>query len=168
MTTYALRRIGWPLLLGGPLLSLPALGQRVVLPSGEYMDTTLRVNPKCPDAYPYYYSVQMKYPRSSATLLAEARAFVRARGGRPAGSGYVTFRFVVDCEGRPLPRTQVLQTDAAYRPAHFAPELVEALYAYVCTLREWPVAAPRGGQPVNYIMVFSFKFTDGQIVAVLP
>ncbi|RAK65101.1 hypothetical protein DLM85_16285 [Hymenobacter edaphi] len=157
------------LLAGGALLSLPALGQRVTTPQGEYMDTTRRLNPKCPGVYPYYYSVKLKYPRSSATLRAEAQAFLRARGGHYAGSGYITFRFVVDCEGRPLPRTQVLQTDAAYQPAHFAPRLVEELYAFVGTLREWPRAKrPGSGEAVNYIALVSFKLTDGQVVAVLP
>ncbi|GAB2969104.1 hypothetical protein GCM10027048_44900 [Hymenobacter coalescens] len=158
------------LLVGGAAMSGPVLGQRFVLPSGEYMDTTSRPNPKCPAAYPYYYSAQVKYPRSSATLLAQVRAHLggRASAARSTGSGYVTFRFVVDCEGQPQPRVQVLQTDAGYRPTHFEPALVEALYAFVRSLREWPVATPRGGQAVNYIMVFSFKLSDGQIVAVLP
>ncbi len=133
------------------------------------MDTTLRLNPKCPASYPYYYSVKAKYPRSSATLLAEARTWLRRRGGRYAGSGYVTFRFGVDCEGQPLPRVQVLQTDAAYQPYRFAPQLVEDLYAYVGSLREWPRAKrPGSGEAVNYIALLSFKITDGQIVAVLP
>ena len=86
-----------------------------------------------------------------------------------SGSGYVTFRFVVDCTGRRLPRTQVLQTNAQYQRYRFRPELVEALYAYLNTLTDWHVArSPNGQETANYIAYMAFKISNGKVVAVCP
>lgn len=176
-TTFSGRRTGGPaalwrraggLLLGSMLLSGPALAQRYVLPTGEYMDTAQRRNNQCPAVRPYYYSVNGKYPRSSATLRSEVQAFLRQRAAPGAGSGYVTFRFVVDCAGQPDTRVQVLQTDAQYRPHHFAPAYVAELYAFVRTLRDWRVGKHPNGTAVSYTALITFKITDGEVVAVLP
>ena len=151
------------------LLGLTARAQRISLPSGEYMDTTSMRNPACPSfSGVRYYSVQGKYPRSSYTLAREAQAFLQRRQP-PAygGSGYVTFRFIVDCGGQRLPRVQVLQTDARYQPCHFERGLVEALYGYFQTLTEWRVGNLQN-TPVNYIAYLTFKLQDGKVVAVVP
>ena len=149
------------------LHGLPARAQRITLPSGEYMDTTSVRQPPCPTFGARYYSVQGKYPRSSYTLAREAQAFLRQQKQGYADSGYVTFRFVVDCAGRRQPRVQVLQTTAQYQPTHFDKALVEALYAYFQTLTEWRVGALQNA-PVNYLAYLTFKLKDGNVVAVVP
>ena len=155
----------FPVLL---LFCFPASAQRIVLPSGEYMDTATVRNPVCANAaWARYYSVQGKYPRSSYTLAQEAQAFLRQQNQRYAGSGYVTFRFEVDCAGHRQPQVQVLQTDGQYQPQHLAKELVAALYAYFQTLTEWRVGKLQGA-PVNYSAYLTFKLKDGNVVAVVP
>lgn len=150
------------------LLWLPGRAQRVLLPGGEYMDTTLVRNAACPKVdWVRYYSVQGKYPRSSYTLAQEAQAFLQQQKQAYVGSGYVTFQFVVDCAGHRQPRVQVLQTDIQYQPYHFRPELVEILYAYFQTLTEWRVGSIQN-TPVNYIAYLTFKLKDGKVVAVVP
>ena len=150
------------------LPGLPARAQRIVLPSGEYMDTALARSPTCAKAsWARYYNVRFKYPRSSYTLAREAQAFLQERKQAYAGSGYVTFRFVVDCAGQRQPRVQVLQTTAQYQPTHFDKALVEALYAYFQTLTEWRVGAMQNA-PVNYLAYLTFKLKDGNVVAVVP
>ena len=149
------------------LHGLPARAQRITLPSGEYMDTTSVRQPPCPTFGARYYSVQGKYPRSSYTLAQEAQAFLQQQKQVYAGSGYVTFRFVIDCAGHRQPRVQVLQTDAQYQPTHFDKALVEALYAYFQTLAEWRVGLAKE-LPINYIAYLTFKLKDGKVVAVVP
>ena len=149
--------------------SLPGLGQRITLPSGEFMDTTVARNPACEKiGYAPYFSVDGKYPRSSETLATDAQAYLRRNKRSYAGSGYVTFRFAVDCAGFRQPRTQVLQTDAHYQAFRFRPELVEELYAYLQTLKEWRTATTRDGQSANYLAYLTFKIKDGKVVAVIP
>lgn len=150
------------------LFWLPGRAQRVTLPSGDYMDTTSVRNPACPKIdWVRYYSVQGKYPRSSSTLATEAQTFLQQTKRAYEGSGYVTFRFIVDCAGHRQPRVQVLQTDAQYQACHFAKEVVEALYAYFQTLAEWRVGSVQN-VPVNYIAYLTFKLKDGNVVAVGP
>lgn len=149
---------------------LPGLGQRVVLPDGEYMDTTSTWQSACRlKPTTRYYNVNGKYPRSSDTLREQAQALLQRGDHTYSGSGYVTFRFIVDCTGRRLPRTQVLQTDAQFRRYRFRPELVEALYAYLNTLTDWHVArSPNGQETANYIACMAFKISNGKVVAVCP
>ncbi|QNH61314.1 hypothetical protein [Hymenobacter sediminicola] len=152
------------------LFWLPGWSQRFVLPDGEYMDTTVSRQAGCqlkPTAR--YYSVNGKYPRSSDTLREQAQAFLQRGGHTYTGSGYITFRFVVDCSGKRLPRTQVLQTDARYQQYRFQPELVEKLYAYLNTLNDWRIArSPNGQETANYIAYIAFKINHGKVVAVCP
>ena len=150
------------------LCGLPGLAQRVALPSGEYMDTATVRNPACAQArWARYYNVQGKYPRSSYTLTQEAQAFLQQQRQLYTGSGYVTFRFAIDCAGHRQPQVQVLQTTAQYQPTHFRPELVEALYAYFQTLTEWRVGVVQNAA-VNYLAYLTFKLQDGKVVAVVP
>ena len=149
------------------LLARPGLCQQIVVGSQVYMDTTSSRNSACTTApVVRYYSVQGKYPRSSDTLLREAQAFLGQQGQAYTGSGYITFRFIIDCQGHREPRTQVLQTNSSYQRYTFAPALVAALYAYLQTLTAWQVGkAPR---PVRYITYLNFKVQDGKVVAVTP
>jgi hypothetical protein len=149
------------------LASFPGLSQRITVAGQQYMDTTTTRNPACATAATArYYSVDGKYPRSSDTLLHKAQAFLQQQKQAYAGTGYVTFRFVIDCGGHRMPRTQVLQTDASYQRATFQPELVEALYGFLQTLTEWKVA--KRPSPTNYIAYLTFKLQNGQVVAVVP
>lgn len=147
---------------------LPTRAQYIPFHGGEYLDTTTARNPACAKAPTRpYFAVDGKYPRSSATLVRDAAAFLQRDGRRLSGSGYVTFRFMIDCAGFRQPMTQVLQTDAGYAPTHFRPELVRALYAFLQTLKDWR-AATHNGQPVSYFTYLTFKLTDGKVVAVIP
>ena len=148
---------------------LPSRSQNFVLPSGEYMDTTTTHNPTCAKAVlAPYFSVDGKYPRSSATLVQEASEFLQRRKQRYTGSGYITFQFMVDCAGYRQPMTQVLQTDANYHNFHFRKELVNELYAFLKTLTDWRTATTQNAVSAGYLAYLTFKITDGKVVAVIP
>ncbi|TGE21463.1 hypothetical protein E5K00_14350 [Hymenobacter aquaticus] len=101
-------------------------------------------------------------------MLHEAQRFLAARAKPYTGSGYVTFRFVIDCEGQMLPRVQVLQTNEAYQPFQFDKQLVADLFAYLKTLNQWKKARGRNDTPINYIAFLSFKLRDGKVAAIIP
>ncbi|GAB3745000.1 hypothetical protein GCM10027594_23640 [Hymenobacter agri] len=155
----------WSLLLAS---GLGAHAQYLSFHGGEYLDTTIARNPACAKTSTLpYFAVDGKYPRSSATLVREATAFLQRGGRKYHGSGYITFRFMIDCAGFRQPMTQVLQTDANYVPTHFRPELVSELYAFLKTLKDWRTAT-HSGFAVSYFTYLSFKITDGKVVAVIP
>ncbi|HEX8660020.1 MAG TPA: hypothetical protein VF690_20925 [Hymenobacter sp.] len=133
------------------------------------MDTTTTRNPACAKAPNVpYFAVGGKYPRSSATLADEANAFLRRKSRRYTGSGYVTFRFMVDCAGYRQPMTEVLQTDATYHKTHFRPELVGKLYAFLQTLKDWRTVTTSDGLSANYFTYLTFNISNGKVVAVVP
>jgi hypothetical protein len=160
----------FPLLICLLLLvaTLPAQAQYLLFHEGEYLDTTTTRNPACAKAMTLpYFAVDGKYPRSSATLVHEAGAFLQRGSRKYSGSGYVTFRFVIDCAGFRQPMTQVLQTDVRYAATHLRPEMVSELYGFLKTLKDWR-AATYSGHAVSYFTYLTFKITDGKVVAVIP
>ena len=155
----------WLILL---VVTLNAQAQYLTFHEGEYLDTTTTRNPACAKTMTLpYFAVEGKYPRSSATLVREAAAFLQRGNRKFSGSGYVTFRFVVDCAGFRQPMTQVLQTDANYAAIHFRPELVSELYAFLKTLKEWRVVT-YSDHAMSYFTYLTFKISDGKVVAVIP
>ena len=148
--------------------TLNAQAQYLPLHGDEYLDTTTTRNPACAKTMTLpYFAVDGKYPRSSATLVREATAFLQRGNQRFSGSGYITFRFVVDCAGFRQPMTQVLQTDANYTAFHFRPEFVRDLYAFLKTLKDWRTAT-YSGHAVSYFTYLTFKIANGKVVAVIP
>ncbi|MGI4872936.1 MAG: hypothetical protein ACRYFX_17385 [Janthinobacterium lividum] len=158
------------LLLLALMARLAAQGQQLIhLSQGDFIDTVQTRPAVCPAPVGYrYYMVGGKYPRSSATLVQQAQAFLQQRGAAYGGSGFVTFRFIIDCQGHRQRRTQVLQTDPHYQPCQFAPPLLATLYAYLQTLTEWKAATNKAGEPLQYIAYLTFKLQDGEVVAVAP
>src|SRR5690348_1180572 len=89
--------------------------QNLKAEDGEFLDTPTAGQTVCDTGLVYYYSVKGKYPKSSFTLLKEVHAWLRQRPATYTGSGYITLRFVVGCEGRILPGVQLIQTDEQYK-----------------------------------------------------
>jgi hypothetical protein len=143
--------------------------QNYILSEGEYMDTTAVLNDTtCKDYNNYYYGVGGKYLKSSYTLLKEAQVFLLAQNKMYSGSGYVTFRFMIDCSGKKMKRTQVLQTDANYEAYHFDKVLVSELYDFTNTLDKWHIAKSKDGIAYAYHAFISFKIKNGKIITVIP
>lgn len=101
------------------------------------MDTIRVFSSDCAPPYAiFYYQVKAKYPVSSAILLAESRGFMKQRNQVYSGTGYVTFRFYIDCQGI-MSRVLVQQTDENYKTFRFQKEFVNDLYSYLQTMHAW-------------------------------
>src|SRR6266581_8007814 len=133
----------------------PCSSQNIITKDGEFMDTSSNINPKCAPSVAtytsgyigsfYYYSYGCKYPRSSATLLKDAKTFLAKKNNPYSGNGYITFRFTIDCEGKMLKKVQVLQTDDSYTHFRFDKRLVNELFDYLNTLTQWKIAGAKRG-----------------------
>ena len=150
------------------LISCQTFAQNFVLPDGEYMDTTSAQNEKCPKIYNYFYSVGGKYPENSASLLKEVQIFLQQKNANYANSGYITFRFIIDCEGKRLPKTQVLHTDENYAAFHFEKKLVDELYSFLITLDKWVTAKSKDGNTYSYKAFLTFKTKNGKVINIIP
>lgn len=150
------------------LLSSQIFAQDFVLPDGEYMDTTSAQNEKCKNDTQYFYSVGGKYPQSSSTLLKAVQAFLQQENKSYGNSGYITFRFVIDCEGKRSQKTQVLQTDEKYTSNHFDKELVNELFVFLKTMDKWKIAASKEGAIFSYKAFLTFKIKNGKVINIIP
>jgi hypothetical protein len=80
-------------------------------------------------------------------------------------SGYLTFRFVVSCEGK-AGRFITEETDLNFDRKKFNPETVAHLYELVRNLQDWsPVVLDK---PRDAYFYLTFKLSDGQITDILP
>jgi len=150
------------------LLTNKTFAQNFVLPDGEFMDTSFIQNEKCPKLFAYFYSVDGKYPENSASLLKKVQTFLQQKNENYANSGYITFRFLIDCEGKPYPKTRVLQTDEQYSNCYFNKNLVNELYAFLKTLDKWKIAKSKDGNTFSYKAFITFKIKNGKVINIIP
>jgi hypothetical protein len=81
-------------------------------------------------------------------------------------SGYLTFRFVVNCEGKGG-RYMVIQNDLDFKPKEFDEELTSHLFTITQDLKEWrPVILENESR--DYYMYITYKLLDGKIIEILP
>jgi len=132
------------------------------------MDTITNFNPKCDSRYLlYYYQANTKYPASAMTVLSEVREFLTSRGKIYSGSGYITLRFIVDCEGK-IYKVKVLQVDENYKTCRFDKQFVSDLNDYIHTLDRWEKnLSVYDLKNVNYIAYISFRIKNGEVVNVV-
>lgn len=151
------------------ILPFPAMAQNFILADGEYMDTTSVLPAGCKYYDVYYYQVGGKYPESSETILKSAHAFLQQKNSKYTGSGYITFRFTVGCDGKVIAKTQVLQTDERYTKHTFDKQFVSELYAFFKTLTKWKVARmPATNEAIAYAAFITFKIKNGEVINIVP
>jgi hypothetical protein len=153
------------LLLTGSLCSE---AQNTKAEDGEFLDMPVAGQTICDTGFAYYYSAKGKYPRSSATLLKAVNARLAQQHAVYTGSGYITLRFVISCEGKILPGVQVIQTNEQYQKYQFDKGLVNELFVFVKTLDQWKVASFQNGQKFSYVAFLSFKIDNGKVINIIP
>lgn len=84
----------------------------------------------------------------------------------PGESGYLTFRFVVNCEGK-AGWYNIIENDLDLTPKHFDKELTAHLFELTQDLKEWrPLIFE--DKPRDYYMYITYKLVDGEIREILP
>lgn len=81
-------------------------------------------------------------------------------------SGYLTFRFVVNCEGRAGWFTTE-QATLDYLPTQFPPALIEHLFTILRSLDQWHPTVIRDEKRDAYCYL-TFKLNHGQLIDLLP
>ncbi|MET0638099.1 MAG: hypothetical protein ABWZ25_18860 [Chitinophagaceae bacterium] len=123
--------------------------------------------PNCDTAYSWYYSVDGKYPMASESLLNQL-SVTASNLKNVRGSGYITFRFIINCRGQITKDLEILQTDSTYKKFRFDQTLVDTLKAFVKSLDKWNIATFENGKPFAYRAFMTFKINDGKVVNIIP
>ncbi len=133
-----------------------------------YLDTISQLPAGCKkEMSGYYYSLKAKYPKASETLVSYANDYLKSKNVELKNSGYITFRYVITCDGTPK-YVELLEADASYKVTKHDPKLVLALYGFFKTLDRWRIVYDESGQPINYYSFISFKFENETITHCIP
>ena len=81
-------------------------------------------------------------------------------------TGYVTIRFIVNCQGR-TGRFRVQEMDLNYQPKAFNRKLTDQLLRLTKELDGWKPAQEEG-KFYDYYYYLSFQIVNGQITAIMP
>ena len=84
----------------------------------------------------------------------------------PDQNGYVTIRFVVNCEGE-TGRFRIETMNNDYEAFQFNRDIVRQLKEVTRSLSGWEIAV-YDGEPKDYYQYLTFKIQNGQIVNILP
>lgn len=81
-------------------------------------------------------------------------------------NGYITIRFVVNCEGKPG-MFRVKQMDENYKETVFDKTFTNQLLEFTKSLNEW-IPKEYLGIKINYYQYLTFKIENGKVSEILP
>lgn len=82
-------------------------------------------------------------------------------------SGYITIRFVVNCEGK-TGMFRIQEMSDNYEPKKFSDDLKTQLLKITKSLNGWIVSIDEGGSKLDYYQYLTFKFESGKIIEIMP
>lgn len=115
-------------------------------------------------SFQYYDSNGFQYKGEKIAII---RALEKQNiSGEKSTNGYITIRFVVNCEGNTgMFRMQKL--DKNYKEIHLDEKLGEQLLNFTKSLNGWLPKIIQN-KPVDYYQYLTYKIEDGKIVEILP
>ena len=148
--------------------SLSSVGQTFLIKEGKLTETTADSTLDYGSPLPHFYSVDGKYPTGSVAVLKDVKAFIAGQKGAYTGTGYITYRFIIDTTGHMGNKVKVMQTDEEYKAQSFEKHLVETLGAFIQTLDKWKIGRYRSGEALEYIAFMTFKIKNGKVINIIP
>ena len=117
------------------------------------------------DIYHTYSSASLKaYAGTKKQFRASlAQAY---SGSSFTDSGYLNFRFLVNCDGNPgWFETIQMNLDLEEHPLN--PQIVDSLFTFTAAAKNWNPLEFRNG-PSNYYMYVSYRIENGKVVEIIP
>lgn len=81
-------------------------------------------------------------------------------------NGYVTIRFMVNCEGKPG-MFRIQEMNLEYKEARFDKTFGKKLLDFTKSLNGW-ISKRENGQKIDYYQYLTYKIENGQVVEILP
>ena len=113
----------------------------------------------------YQFGKGMQFQGEKIKIVKYFKA--KFKGGEIKGeSGYITIRFVVNCEGN-TGRFRMQEMDVDYQPKQFATNISSGILELAKNLQGWTIGTYEG-IPYDYYQYLTFKIEDGTIKEILP
>lgn len=81
-------------------------------------------------------------------------------------SGYLNFRFLVNCEGN-AGWFEIIQMNLVLEESPLHPKMVDSLFQFTADSRNWNALEFNKG-PGNYYMYVSYRIENGKVVEIIP
>lgn len=81
-------------------------------------------------------------------------------------SGYLNFRFLVNCDGNPG-WFEIIQMNLDLEESELNPQMVDSLFTFTVDPKHWNGLEFKEG-PSNYYMYISYRIENGKVVEVIP
>ncbi len=117
---------------------------------------------KIPQYYEFGKSLQFKGEKPAIDKHFE----ILKQNESTAESGYITIRFIVNCEGK-TGRYRIEEMNNDYQPMSFDKKLVEKILTLARELDGWIVGG-NPEQPVDYYQYLTFKIEGGKLIEIMP
>ena len=113
----------------------------------------------------YEFSGGLMYGGEKYAILESFKNEYKNQGFNEA-TGYLIFRFVVNCNGQ-TGRFRVTQMDNNFKECKFSADLVDQMLGLVKRLDKWGVPSD-GQQKYDYYQYLTFKLERGEIAEIVP
>lgn len=135
-----------------------------IAPDPALDDSTFTV---CRESYiPQYYSIKSGFEGEKTKLEAELRKRFSKNKKNGNENGFVTIRFVVNCQGK-TGRFRVQEMGQDLRPKQFPKDITGQLLEAVKTLKGWQ-PGQYDDSVLDYYQYLTFKIAGGDIAEILP
>ena len=115
--------------------------------------------------YQYYnYGQGVEYDGEKPAIRAK---FSNMDGSSVGEFGYITIRFIVNCEGK-IGRFRTQQMDTSYVERKFDNEFVGELVSRTKSLDGWAIKRNEEKKPIDYYQYLTFKIENGVVTEILP
>jgi hypothetical protein len=116
--------------------------------------------------YQYYnFSKGLQYTGEKTTINNHFRTGFKPKE-RYSDSGFLTIRFIVNCEGK-TGWFRVQGMDNAYHKKNFTPSLVDEILTLTKKLDGW-IPGDIENTRVGYYQYLTFKFENGNLIEIMP
>lgn len=115
---------------------------------------------------PQYYSVKSGYEGEKPAIEQYFEQNFRTQKAWAKESGYLTVRFVVNCNGQ-TGRFRTLEIDTGYQPKKFPESLSQHLLQLCKQMPGW-LPGKAENIPYDYYQYLTFTIAKGEIVYIMP
>ncbi len=113
----------------------------------------------------YNYGKGLQYQGEKIKILESFKGFKETNSIED--SGYVTIRFIVNCEGK-TGMFRIQEMNYNYEPKKFSEEVKTQLLKITQSLNGWIVPMDENGSKLDYYQYLTFKLESGRIIEIMP
>lgn len=115
--------------------------------------------------WPQYYQVGTSNTGKLREIKKICSSYIKPKNC--TDSGYLTFRFLVNCHGK-IGEIEILECTEQFEPLIFSKEIKDQLLSFLIHRIEWIPGCDQNGVPVDSQKFLTFIFSNGELIDIVP